>query len=119
VDLTNHAGKTQAAQFMSSVDPEFTYSRYMHVSCWRTFSESPQDWPLGLCDSGTFPPDDGLVNSAIWQDEIPDLNHLPALSKEVKSEAFMFPYREGIEWWYYSWMYQDELLCLKLSDSDS
>jgi hypothetical protein len=119
VDLTNRAGKKQAQQFMSSVDPEFTYSRYMHLSCWRAFSQPPQDWPLGLCDSASILPDDGLVNSAIWQDEIPDVNNLPPLvPDEVKSEAFVFPWREGMEWWYFSWMHKDELLCLKLNDSD-
>lgn len=58
------------------------------------------------------------MNSAIWQTEVPDVQNLPPLPEEVKSEAYGFPYREEHEWCYFSWMTRDELLCLKLNDSD-
>lgn len=70
-----------------------------------------------MCNSASIPDDDGLVNSAIWQDEVPDLQNLPPLPEDVKSEAFVFPWREAMEWWYFSHMTEEELLCLKLNDS--
>lgn len=88
------------------------------MSCWRTFSAPPQDWPLALCNARSVRDEEGLVNSAIWQTEVPDVQNLPPLPDEVKSEAYAFPYREEHEWCYFSWMTRDELLCLKLNDSD-
>jgi hypothetical protein len=115
-DLTAAAGARQARQFLD--DPEFQYSRHLHLSCWRTFSDPPQDWPLGLVDARTIPNEEGLVNSAIWQTEVPDLLNLPPLPSEVKSEAYIFPYNPKHQWKYFSNMTKDELLCLKLNDSD-
>jgi len=57
------------------------------------------------------------VNSVIWQDEIPDLQNLPPLPKEIKSEALVHPYKDEFEWNYFSWMTKDELLSITLHDS--
>lgn len=72
---------------------------------------------VAFCSASTVRQGDGLVNSVIWHDEIPDLQNLPPLPKEIKSDALIYPYKEDFEWNYFSWMTKDELLCITLHDS--
>ena len=93
-DLTPGAAAHQARIFLPPEDKDYQYSRALHLSCWRTFSQPPQDWPLGVWSASSVRESDGLVNSVIWQDEIPDLQNLPPLPKEIKSEALIYLYKD-------------------------
>jgi len=120
VDLTSPMAARSAKQLLTSEDADYEYSRALHLSCWRTFSKPPQDWPLALIDARTLDDTEGLVNTAIWLDYVPDLQNLPPPPKEGEeaSAAYIFPYSEKFEWNYFGGMTRDELLCLKLNDSD-
>lgn len=118
VDLTAESAAQQARQLLPPEEQDYSYTRFLHVSCWRAFSRPPQDWPLALCNFRTVGDDEGLVNLSIWQSEIPDLEKLPPLPKDIKSQAYIFPYSKNHEWVYFSGMTRDEVLCLKLNDSD-
>jgi hypothetical protein len=118
VDLTSAAAARQARELLPAEDKDYQYTRALHLSCWRTFSIPPQDWPLAVCNSRSVRDDEGLANAAIWQAEPPDLENLPPLPEPVKSEAFIFPYNKDHEWNYFSWMTRDEVMLLKLNDSD-
>jgi hypothetical protein len=100
-------------------DEGFTYSRLLVLSNWRTFSQPPQDWPLAVCDSRSIKDEEGLINTLIYQDEVPDVENLgPIPEKGIIGEGYGFPYQEGHEWCYFSHMNRDELLTFKLNDSD-
>ena len=97
-----------------------TYSRLLIVSNWRTFSEPPQDWPLGICDSRSVGDDEGVTNTLVFQEDIPDIDDLPPLSEaRVIGEGTIFPYKDTHRWFYFSHMNRDEMLTFKLNDSDN
>ena len=115
----------QAIEGAKRMNPDEKYSRFLHMSNWRAFSKPPQDFPLGVVDFRSTDDEDGLTNTAIWTNTMPDnvdtldAENLPPLPGDATiGEAFVFPYREGYEWRYFSNMTGDELLSLKLHDSD-
>jgi hypothetical protein len=104
---------------MYNDDENFTYSRVLILSNWRTFSKPPQDWPLAVCDSRTVGDDEGMVNTLIYQDEVPDVDNLPPIpEKGMVGEGYSFPFKETHRWCYFSHMNRDEMLTFKLNDSD-
>jgi len=116
----------QAVQGAKRMNPDEEYSRFLHMSNWRAFSKPPQDFPLGVVDYRSTDDNDGLTNTAIWTDTMPDgvegmapenLPPLPTQNARV-GEAFIFPYKENYEWRYFSNMTKDEVLSFKLHDSD-
>jgi hypothetical protein len=119
VDININEGVKLAKELLGPEDKDYQYKRFLHMSCWRAFSEPPQDWPLALVNARSMDDDEGLDNVAIWQSTVPDLKNLPPVPTDTKtSSAFIFPYKENYEWNYFSGMTKDELLCLKLNDSD-
>jgi hypothetical protein len=98
----------------------FLYNRLLIVSCWRTFSPPPQDWPLAVLDPRSLSDEEGLTNTVLYQDKVPeDLENLPDISeKDVVGEGYAFNWREGHKWCYFSAMTRDELLVFKLNDSE-
>jgi hypothetical protein len=120
VDINCDTAAKLARELLPEDEKDMQYSRALHMSCWRTFSEPPQDWPLALASCNSVPEDAGLDNVAIWQSEPPpDLLNLPPVPTEGKhSTAFIFPYSKDYQWNFFSNMTKDELLCLKLNDSD-
>jgi len=96
-----------------------TYSRLLIVSNWRVFSKPPQDWPLGICDSRSVGNDEGIVNTLVYQEDIPDIDNLPPLSEaRIIGEGTIFPRKDTHRWFYFSHMNMDEMLTFKLNDSD-
>jgi hypothetical protein len=96
------------------------YSRFLSASVWRTFSPPPQDYPLAVCDSRSVAPEEGLRNTLIVVDKLPDE---AAMLGEIPGEAdapsaTIFPYSPNHRWWYFSNMRADEVLMFKFYDSD-
>jgi hypothetical protein len=124
VDFTTRWAAQLGRIYLGGDDWTKTYSRLLLVSNWRTFSDPPQDWPLGVCDWRSVPDEDGIINTLVYAQEIPDINNLPPLPESdgdearVLGEGTIFPHRESQRWMYYSHMNRDELLIIKLNDSD-
>lgn len=123
VDFTTRWSSQVGTQYLKS-DWTKQYSRLLNVSNWRTFSAPPQDWPLAVCDSRSVLPEEGITNTLVYQQDLPDLNDLPPLPHgddaqgKVVGEGTIFPFTERMRWVYFSHMTRDEMLILKLNDSD-
>jgi hypothetical protein len=123
VDYTTRWSSQIGTQYLHS---EWTqqYSRLLIVSNWRTFSAPPQDWPLAVCDSRSISNSDGLTNTLVYQEDIPDINDVPPLPEggdgqcKVVGEGTIFPFKDEMKWYYFSHMNRDEMLIIKLNDSD-
>jgi hypothetical protein len=96
------------------------YTRFIASSVWRTFSPPPQDWPLAVCDGMSLEPDEGVPNTLVIVDQLPDretmLGELPG--EEDAVAASIFRYSPNHRWWYFSNMTRDEAIMLKFYDSD-
>ncbi len=96
------------------------YSRYIASSLWRTFSEPPQDWPLAVCDGASVGDDEGTPNTMFVLDELPSeaamLGEMP--NEEAALAASVFRYNPNHRWWRFSNMTRDEVVLIKLHDSD-
>lgn len=121
VDFTTRWASELGTKFLGS-DWTKQYSRLLVVSSWRCFSPSPQDWPLAVMDSRSLGDEEGIINTLVYQDQLPDFDNLPPLLEgdtcKVVGEGTIFPHKESQQWWYFSHMNRDELLILKLNDSD-
>lgn len=121
VDFTTRWASSLGTKFLGS-DWTKEYSRLLVVSNWRCFSPSPQDWPLAVMDARSIGDDEGVINTLVYQEQLPDFDNLPPLpegeDRKVIGEGTIFPYKESQKWWYFSHMNRDELLILKLNDSD-
>ena|SRR5277367_6443931 len=118
VDYTTRWAAQIGTQYLKS-DWRKTYSRLLVLSNWRTFSPPPQDWPLAVCDSRSVKDDEGLVNTLVYQEDIPDVENLPPLSDaKVVGEGTIFPFKDTHRWFYFSHMNRDEMMSIKLNDSD-
>lgn len=96
------------------------FKRFIYMSFWKTFSEPPQDWPLALCDGRSVRDDEGLPNTLVVCDKIPEGEAMFAPDPEEgrKPAAAIFRYSPDHEWWYFSNMTRDETLLFKFHDSD-
>jgi hypothetical protein len=94
------------------------FKRALITSLWRVFSPPPQDWPLAICDYTSVRPDEGLANRMYLVDEIPDdlYQEMPADAPGASGSEFL--HSTGHRWWYFPGMTRDEILLLKLNDSD-
>lgn len=96
------------------------YRRCMVTSLWRCFSEPPQDWPLALCEGRSVGADEGVPNTLVVVDEIPDYDTMvgdwPA--EKLGPSAAIFHFNPAHRWWYFSGMQRDEVILLKFHDSD-
>ncbi|MCL2584652.1 MAG: hypothetical protein FWE35_19585 [Streptosporangiales bacterium] len=94
------------------------YRRALITSLWRVFTPPPQDWPLGLCDFATVGAADGVDNRLYFVNEIPGdlLAEMPP--DTPGTSGFEFRHNPAHQWWYFSGMTRDEVLLLKLNDSD-
>lgn len=122
VDYTTRWASQLGTKFLGGSDWTEQYSRLLVVSNWRCFSPAPQDWPLAVCDSRSIGDDEGIINTLVYQEQLPDFDNLPPLPEgadgKVIGEGTIFPPKETQRWWYFSHMNRDELLILKLNDSD-
>jgi hypothetical protein len=96
------------------------YQRFITFSLWRTFSRPPQDLPLAMCEFGSFADDEGLRNSLIFGDRIPDEEAMraPIPGEDQLPAATLFKYNPAHRWWFYPDMTRDEAILLKFHDSD-
>jgi len=123
VDYTTRWSSNVGTQYLGS-DWARQYSRLLIVSNWRTFSAPPQDWPLAVCDSQSIPNADGITNTLVYQEDIPDIHNLPPSPEsddsngKVVGEGTIFKYSDSMRWFYFSHMNRDEMLIIKLNDSD-
>jgi hypothetical protein len=97
-----------------------TYRRFVLSSYWRTFSPPPQDWPLALCDGTSISQDNGIPNWLVRLPERPDpaAMRAPLPNEAELPAATIFHYRPDERWYYYPDMNRDEVILLKLHDSD-
>lgn len=96
------------------------YSRAVASSFWRVFTEPPQDWPLAVCDGTSLADDEGLPNTMIVTDSVPDETtmYAPIRNEGEMMAASVFHYRPGHRWYYYPDMVRDEALLFKFYDTD-
>jgi hypothetical protein len=94
------------------------FRRALITSLWRVFSPPPQDWPLAICDYRSVGQDEGLDNRMYLVDEIPDdlYAEMPATTPGAGGSEFL--HHPGHRWWYFPDMTRDEIVLLKLNDSD-
>src|SRR5262249_45646287 len=96
------------------------YKRFIAGSFWRCFSAPPQDWPLALCDGRSVDPTEGVRNTLIVVDKIPDEAGMlaPIPDEDSRPSAAIFRFNPKHRWWYFSDMTRDEVLFFKFHDSD-
>jgi len=96
------------------------YKRFITSSFWRTFSPPPQDYPLAVCDWKSVDPEEGVANTMIIVDKIPDraeqLRDIPG--EDEMPAAAIFKFNPNHRWFYYPDMTRDEALLFKFHDSD-
>jgi hypothetical protein len=119
VDYTSSRSHKLAQNLVAASDhPTCQFSRFMCINLWRAISKPPQDWPLAVCDAQSVNPKEGTANLMIRCEKIPDLDSLgPIENEESLPAAFLFEYRDGHRWYYFSDMTNNELLVFKLFDS--
>jgi hypothetical protein len=96
------------------------YRRFLATSLWRAYSAPPQDWPLALCDGTSIAPAEGVPNVLVRLQARPDP---AAMLAEIADEdelpaALIFHYAPHHRWYYFPDMNRDEIVLLKLHDSD-
>jgi len=121
VDFMPETAEAMAAATYAEIFPDAPpYRRCLLTSLWRSFSEPPQDWPLALCEAGSVGADEGVENTLVVVDEIPDFDTMvgPWPVAKLGPTAAIFHHSPAHRWWYFSNMTRDEVLLLKFHDSD-
>lgn len=95
------------------------YSRFEAINLWRALSPAPQNMPLALCDAGSVDDTEGVANSMVRVDRLPEGEDVarPLSEEEQMLEASLFTFRPYHRWYYYPDMRPDELLVFRLYDS--
>ncbi|MGY1838257.1 MULTISPECIES: CmcJ/NvfI family oxidoreductase [unclassified Modestobacter] len=94
------------------------FRRAVVTSTWRVFSPPPQDWPLALCDSRTIAPDDGAAITTYFVDELPADPFGPVDHLRPVGSSWKIHHDPAQQWWYFPGMTRDEVLLIKLGDTD-
>jgi hypothetical protein len=94
------------------------FRRAVVTSTWRVFSPPPQDWPLALCDFRTLAPDDGASTTAYFVDTLPEDPFGPVEHLTPTGRSWKVRHNPAHEWWYFPGMTRDEVLLIKLGDTD-
>ena len=121
VDFTPARAVRYAEQVYRKTMPEGPgFKRFIASSCWRAFSEPPQDWPLAVCDSASVGPDEGTPNVMVVVDALPSREAMygPLAGEDAMPAASIFRFNPNHRWWYFPNMTRDEVLLLKFYDSD-
>jgi hypothetical protein len=121
VDFTQRSAERIAQRLYGRDRPNGPgYRRFIGFSLWRALSAPPQDMPLALCDGASVRDDEGTHNTKVDVDEIPTGAALlaPIEGEENMTAATIFHYSAAHRWWYFPDMTPDEVVLIKLYDSD-
>ena len=94
------------------------FRRAVVTSTWRVFSPPPQDWPLALCDARTVAAADGAPVTTYFVDELPADPFGPVDHLRPVGSSWKVHHDPAQEWWYFPGMSRDEVLLIKLGDTD-
>jgi hypothetical protein len=94
------------------------FRRAVVTSTWRVFSPPPQDWPLALCDFRTLAPADGVPTTAYFVDALPEDPSGPVDHLTPAGRSWRIRHNPAHVWWYFPDMHRDEVLLIKLGDTD-
>ncbi|HUA17626.1 MAG TPA: CmcJ/NvfI family oxidoreductase [Bryobacteraceae bacterium] len=96
------------------------FRRFIASSCWRAFSDPPQDWPLAVCEARSVAPEEGTPNVMVVVDALPSREAMygPLAGEDTMPAASVFHFNPNHRWWYFPNMTRDEILLLKFYDSD-
>ncbi|HEY6824979.1 MAG TPA: CmcJ/NvfI family oxidoreductase [Steroidobacteraceae bacterium] len=121
VDFTERCAERRAAALYRQAYPEASgYRRFIGFSLWRALSAPPQDMPLALCEGRSVRDEEGTHNTKVDVTEIPtgEALYAPIAGEEDMLAATIFHYSPGHRWWYFPDMEPDEVIFIKLYDSD-
>jgi hypothetical protein len=121
VDFTASFAERRAEAMYRKAHPEGPgYTRFIGFSLWRVLSEPPQDTPLALCEGRSVRDDEGTRNTKVDVSEIPtgEALYAPIEGEENMPAATIFHYSPGHRWWYFPDMEPDEVIFIKLYDTD-
>jgi hypothetical protein len=94
------------------------FRRAVVTSTWRVFSPPPQDWPLALCDFRSLADEDGAPTTAYFVDTLPEDPLGPVEHLRPVGSSWKVRHNPAHEWWYFPGMTRDEVLLIKLGDTD-
>lgn len=94
------------------------FRRAVVTSTWRVFSPPPQDWPLALCDFRTIADGDGEPITTYFVDELPADPTGPVDHLRPIGSSWRVGHSPAHAWWYFPGMTRDEVLLIKLGDTD-
>jgi hypothetical protein len=121
VDFTQQFAERRAEAMYRKAHPRGPgYRRFIGFSLWRVLSAPPQDMPLALCEGRSVRDDEGTRNTKVDVSEIPtgDALYAPIEGEENMPAATIFHHSPGHRWWYFPDMSPDEVIFIKLYDSD-
>ena len=121
VDFTERCAERRAAALYRTAHPAASgYGRFIGFSLWRALSAPPQDMPLALCEGRSVRDDEGTHNTKVDVTEIPtgDALYAPIAGEEDMLAATIFHYSPGHRWWYFPDLQPQEVIFIKLYDSD-
>jgi hypothetical protein len=121
VDMsTDRAGRLASAIYAKHFPGRAKFKRFIASSLWRPVSKPPHDWPLAVCDGSSVDPNEGVPNIMVIVDVLPDPNAIPAdlPGADKMPAASVFYFNAAHRWWYFPEMTRDEILLVKLHDSD-
>jgi hypothetical protein len=121
VDFTQSFAERRAEAMYRKAHPHGGgYRRFIGFSLWRVLSAPPQDMPLALCEGRSVRDDEGTRNTKVDVAEIPtgEALYAPIAGEENMPAATIFHYSPGHRWWYFPDMALDEVIFIKLYDSD-
>jgi hypothetical protein len=121
VDFTQRSAERIARRMYERARPEGPgFRRFITFSLWRVLSMPPQDMPLALCEGRSVRDDEGTQNTKVDVDVIPTGEALwaPIEGEEDMTAATIFHRSPQHRWWYFPDMTPDEVIFIKLYDSD-
>ena len=121
VDFTERCAERRAAALYRQTHPAGPgYRRFIGFSLWRALSAPPQDMPLALCEGRSVRDDEGTHNTKVDVAEIPtgEALYAPIAGEEDMLAATIFHHSPGHRWWYFPDLQPQEVILIKLYDSD-